>query len=151
MFEVDTHNSKDWVRLHVSSVSEGYAYNTHSAIPKLAICILLIYCAFALGHVLYAGISGISSTCWDSIAEVTALVVNSPSTRKLRNTCAGITEFDIFRLPVRILATHDQEGDREHLELVFGNLDEKSVEDRIIKPNRTYGTLPSMKPSENML
>ena len=151
VFEVDTHESKDWVKFHVSSVSEGYAYNTHGAIPKLAICILLTYCAFALGHVLYAGISGISSTCWDSIAEVTALAVNSHYAKELRNTCAGISEFDIFKLPVRILATRDREGDREHLELVFGNLDEKSVEDRIIKPNRTYGTLPSMKPSEKML
>ena len=109
-----------------------------------------IYRAFAIAHVLYVGISGISSTCWDSIAEVTALAVNSPPTKALRNTCAGITEFDIFKLPVRILTMRDDEGDGEHLELVFGNVDEKLVEHRIIKPNRTYGTLPSSKPREKM-
>lgn len=151
MFEVNSNDRNNWVKLHVSSAFQGFAYNTHGAFPKLAICILLLYCAFALGHVLYAGISGISSTCWDSIAEVTALAVNSPPTRVLRNTCAGITEFDIFKLPVRILTIRDEEGDGEHLELVFGSVDEKSVVHRVIKPNRAYGTLPSMKPSEKML
>ena len=151
VFEVNTNDSKDWVKLHVSSVFQGYAYNTHGAIQKFAICILLLYCAFAFAHVLYAGISGISSTCWDSIAEVTALAVNSSPTTVLRNTCAGITEFDIFKLPVRILTTRDQEGDGEHLELVFGSQDEKSAMHGIIKPNRAYGTLPSVKPGEKML
>lgn len=151
MFEVDEKDSRDWVKLHVSSVFQGYAYNTRGVIPKFAICLLLLYCAFAIAHTFYAGISGISSTCWDSIAEVTALAVNSPPTTALRNTCAGITEFGIFMLPVRILTMRDEEGDGEHLELVFGNMDEKSVEHRVIKPNRVYGTMPSMKPREKML
>ncbi len=151
IFEVDSNNSKDWVKFHVSSVFQGYAYNTRGVIPKFAICILLLYCAFAIGHILYADISGISSTCWDSIAEVTALAVNSPPTKALRNTCAGITEFDIFKLPVRILTMRDEKGDGEHLELVFGSVDEKSVEHRVIKTNRVYGTMPSVKPSEKML
>lgn len=150
IFEVDAGDSKDWVMFRVSSVFQGYAYNTRGVIPKLAICVLLIYCAFALAHILYAGISGISSTCWDSIAEVTALAVNSPPTKALRNTCAGITEFDIFKLPVRILTMRDEEGDGEHLELIFGNVVEKSVEHRVIKANRAYGTMPSMKPHEKM-
>ena len=61
------------------------------------------------------------------------------SIKALRNTCAGITEFDIFKLPVRILAMRDDEGDGEQLELVFGTVDEKSVEHRIIKPERLKG------------
>ena len=148
IFEVNPSDSADWVKLRVSSVFQGYAYNTDGTSQKLAISVLLLYCASALAHIIYAGFSGISSTCWDSIAEVTALAVNSPPTRALRNTCAGITELDIFKLPVRILTMRDEEGDGEHLELVFGNVDEKSVEHRIIRPNRTYGTLPSMKPWE---
>lgn len=151
IFEVDEHESKDWVKLRISSAFQGYAYNTRGVIPKFAICILLLYCTFALAHTFYAAISGISSTCWDSIAEVTALAVNSPPTTALRNTCAGITEFGIFKLPVRILTMRDEEGDGEHLELVFGSVDEKSVEHRVIKPNRVYGTMPSMKPLEKML
>lgn len=150
IYEVDRSDSKDWVRFHVGSVFQGYAYSARGTIPKLAISLLSIYCAFAIAHILYAGISGISSTCWDSIAEVTALAVNSPPTKALRNTCAGITEIDIFKSPVRILTMRDDEGDGEHLELVFGSVDEKTVEHRVIKANRVYGTMPSMKRREKM-
>ncbi|KAL8627006.1 hypothetical protein Q9189_007301 [Teloschistes chrysophthalmus] len=87
---------------------------------------------------------GISSTCWDSIGEVTALAMNSTPTILLRNTCAGIMELDIFKIPVRVLAFRDVEGEGEYLELVFGNIDgsEKEVKGIPIKPNRVYGTLP---------
>ena len=85
---------------------------------------------------------GISSTCWDSIAEVTALAVNSPPTAALRNTCAGITELHIFKLPVRVLVAKDEEGEGEHLELVFGNVDQEQIKDNTIKANLAYGTMP---------
>ena len=151
VFVVDPVESEDWVKLHVSSVFQGYAYNTHGLTPKLAIGFLIAYCLFALAHVLYAAVSGISSTCWDSIGEVTALAVNSMPTTLLRNTCAGIAELGIFKLPVRVLAICDEEGDGEHLELVFGTTDEKTVENKIIKLNRVYGTMPAVKPHEKML
>ena len=142
-FIVDPIESRNWVKLRVHSTFEGFAYNTHGATPKLAICILLTYCIFALAHSLYAGIAGISSTCWDSIGEVTALAVNSTPSAMLRNTCAGITELSIFRIPVRVLAFRDNENsDGEHLELVFGDLDEKTIEHQVIKHNRVYGTMP---------
>ncbi len=150
VFQVDPVESKDWVKFRVSTTVNGYAYNTHGATPKVAICILLVYCLVALIHIIYAGISGISSTCWDSIGEVTALAMNSTPTAALRNTCAGITELNIFKLPVRVLAFRDEEGDGEHLELVFGNQDEKTVENKIIKANRVYGTMPTMKAREKV-
>lgn len=145
VFQVDPQESKDWVKLRVSSTIEGYAYNTQGTATKLAIGLLLAYCVIAIAHIIYAGISGISSTCWDSIGEVTALAMNSTPTAALRNTCAGITELNIFKLPVRVLAFRDAEGDGEHLELVFGKLDEKTLESRTIKANRAYGTMPNME------
>ena len=161
-FIVDPEESKDWVKLRVDTTEEGYAYNIRGTSPKIAIAFLLVYCIIALGHVLYAAISGkstfrifknyvliigrlgISSTCWDSIGEVTALAMNSTPTTLLKNTCAGIMELNIFKLPVRVLAVRDDEGDGEHLELVFGNVDEKNIKGTPIKPNRVYGTLPKM-------
>ena len=145
VFQVDPAESKDWVKFRVSTTVNGYAYNTHGATPKIAICLLLIYCLLAIIHMIYAGVSGISSTCWDSIGEVTALAMNSTPTAALRNTCAGISELNIYKLPVRVLAFRDEEGDGEHLELVFGNLDEKTLENNTIKANRVYGTMPAMK------
>ena len=38
----------------------------------------------------------------------------------------------------------DPEGEGEHLEMVFGGRKEKEDEDRTIKTNRTYGTLPKI-------
>ncbi|CAD6577447.1 MAG: hypothetical protein ASARMPRED_008282 [Alectoria sarmentosa] len=150
VFTVDPEESKDWVKLRVDSTINGYAYNIRGASPKVAISFLLVYCIIALSHVLYAGISGISSTCWDSIGEVTALAINSTPTTLLKNTCAGITELNIFKLPVRVFAIRDSEGDGEHLELVFGNVDEKNVKGTPIKPNRVYGTLPKMVKEEKI-
>ena len=68
-------------------------------------------------------------------------MVSTPTTL-LKNTCAGIMELSIFMLPVGVIAIRDDEEDGEHLELVFGNLDEKDVRGTPIKPNRVYGTLP---------
>ena len=142
-FIIDPVESKDWLKLRVYSNFEGFAYNTAGTTPKVAICFLLAYCVFALAHILYAGITGISSTCWDSIGEVTALAVNSTPSSLLRNTCAGINELNIFKTPVRVLAFRDNENsDGEHLELVFGDLDEKSIQHQVIKANRVYGTMP---------
>lgn len=142
-FIVDPIESKDWVKFRVYSTSQGYAYNTTGATPKVAMCFLLAYCLVAFAHTFYAGITGISSTCWDSIGEVTALAVNSAPSTLLRNTCAGITELNIFKTPVRVLAFRDNENsDGEHLELVFGDLDEKSIQHQVIKENRVYGTMP---------
>lgn len=66
----------------------------------------------------------------------------------LRNTCAGITEIRIFKIPVRILAVGDEEGEGEHLELMFGNVDEEA-ENKTIKPNRKYGTMPALEPASS--
>lgn len=75
---------------------------------------------------------------------MTALAMNSTPTAALRNTCAGISEISIFKLPVRILAMRDLEGEGEHLELVFGDVDEEQAKKMSIKPNRKYGTMPAI-------
>lgn len=67
--------------------------------------------------------------------------MNSTPTACLRNTCAGISELHIFKLPVRILATKDDEGEGEHLELVFGEVSEEKTKQSLIEPNRAYGTM----------
>ncbi|KAL8902620.1 MAG: hypothetical protein Q9207_004533 [Kuettlingeria erythrocarpa] len=136
---VNLTQGRDWVTLRVYSNLQGYAYNTLTTPPRIAIAILTAYCLLVVGHTLY---TGISSNCWDTIAEVTALAMNSSPSAALRNTCAGITEFHIFKLPVRVLVSKDEEGEGEHLELVFGSVDDEKMSERTIKPNRTYGTLP---------
>ncbi|KAL8639714.1 MAG: hypothetical protein Q9228_003286 [Teloschistes exilis] len=58
----------------------------------------------------------------------------------ITHTCyAGISEANIFKLPARIFAKPDDEGEGEHLELVLGEQDEKTLEQRTLKMNRVYG------------
>lgn len=71
--------------------------------------------------------------------------MNSTPTAALRNTCAGIMELHIFQLPVRVLAKEDEEGDGEHLELVFGNVSREEKEGKLIEVNRAYGTMSTLK------
>ena len=58
VFIVDPVESKDWVKFHVNSTLQGYAYNTQTLPPRLAIGVLTLYCIIALGHVIYSGITG---------------------------------------------------------------------------------------------
>lgn len=57
-FIVDSQESKDWLKLKVDTTFEGYAYNSSGVGPKVSITSLLLYCAFAIAHTCYAGISG---------------------------------------------------------------------------------------------
>lgn len=66
--------------------------------------------------------------------------MNSTPTALLRNTSAGITETNIFKLPARIVAKLDDVSEGEHLELVLGeHVEDKIVESRTIKVNQVYG------------
>ena len=142
VFNVNASEAVDWTKLYMTSTLQGNAYNTIGIPPKTAIAILMVYCMVAICHVVYAGWTGISSSSWDSIAELTALAMNSMPTTYLRNTCGGISEMHIFKLPVRILAAKDEEGEGEHLELVFGEIpDGKECKQSSIEPNRAYGTM----------
>ena len=60
MFEVHPAQSKDWLKFHVNSTLEGYAYNTETVAPRVAIAVMTLYCIIALAHLLYSGISGTS-------------------------------------------------------------------------------------------
>ena len=50
MFEVDPTESKDWLKFHVNSTLQRYAYNTETVAPRVAISILTLYCIIALAH-----------------------------------------------------------------------------------------------------
>lgn len=153
MFSVDTSqnpSAASWVKLRVDSTVEGYAYDARGVAPKLAIATLLCYCTLAILHMTYSTISGITFTSWASIAEIVALAMNSAPTDRLQNTCAGISQSHIFKLPVRILARRnsvasDDDDGNKHLELVFGHYGDVKSGDCDVKENQTYGTKSNEK------
>ena len=162
-FTINATEAQNWTKLRMESTLQGHSYNVIGTPPKVAIAILMVYCVVAFCHIIYAGTSGentrtfpyfllvshdftgVNSTSWDSIAEVTALAMNSTPTAHLRNTCAGTSELHIFKLPVRIVASKDEEGEGEHHELVFGDVPKEKTMRDLIEPNRAYGTTPNIK------
>lgn len=116
----------------------GWLYAPHGASIKLAIANMFLYCILVLGHIIYSAVTGISSTAWDSAAELVALAMNSSQTQVLQNTCAGIIGRRALMSPVRVLV--QEPG---HLELVFGNVskDENIQNGTKLVVNQQYGKL----------
>ncbi|KAL8981520.1 MAG: hypothetical protein Q9177_005542, partial [Variospora cf. flavescens] len=54
---IDPIESRDWVTLRVYSSLQGYAYNTLTTPPRIAIAILTAYCLLVVGHTLYTGVT----------------------------------------------------------------------------------------------
>lgn len=92
----------------------GWSYQVDNVGTELALTVVIAYCLFAMVHIFYALISGISGSAWNSVAELVALAMNSNATTVLQNTCAGIIGVKAFRTNVQILET--TEG---HLEMCF--------------------------------
>ena len=116
----------------------GWLYTASQTTTKLAIAVMLAYCALVLGHVIYSIVSGVSSTAWDSTAEFVALTMNSSPTEILQNTCAGIIGSTALKTPVRVLATT-----QGHLELVFGEIKNPNAQASALVMNEKYGKLVS--------
>ncbi|KAL8793220.1 MAG: hypothetical protein Q9195_004156 [Heterodermia aff. obscurata] len=153
LFTVDASESADWLRLQVDSTIEGLAYSTNGLPVKFALAILIAYCVVAVTYVLCTSVTGVSSASWDTLAELTALAVNSPAAAELRNTCAGIASMALFKTQVRVEAIYEDDGSREkdkfdqateppggHLQLVFGNDNVDTVHEGV-KMNTKYGAL----------
>ena len=122
----------------------GLGYTTDGITTRLAMAVIIGYCLLAFSHLIYLGISGISSTAWDSTAEMMALAMNSSPTRHLQNTCAGIIGIKTFQTRVRILAaasTDESKRDDDHLELVFGQDDQGTTHMERLAMNQRHGKL----------
>lgn len=155
--------TKNFLKLRIDSTVEGYAFSMQGLAPKLTAAVLMLYCTLVVAHVLYAAVSGISSTSWDTMTEWVVLAVNSPASVRLRNTCAGVHQMEVFGLEVRILegggsgqerrkgeeSRGGREGEEDHLGLCFGDVDEGTVRKGKVKENREYGTSPQEIVSDN--
>lgn len=119
----------------------GWLYNTSGASIKLAIVNMFLYCILVLGHIIYCAVTGISSTAWDSAAELVALAMNSSPTQILQNTCAGIIGRRTLMSPVRVLVKEPG-----HLELVFGivSKDKITQDGSKLVVNQQYGKLTAV-------
>lgn len=118
----------------------GWTYTIRETTIKLAIAVMLVYCILALAHIIYSAISGVSSTAWDSVAEMLALAMNSSPTESLHNTCAGIVGKKAYQANVRVLKTSEK-----HLELVFGKIKDPNADVSKLVMNEQYGGKAGVK------
>lgn len=111
----------------------GYAYNSKGSTMILSIVVLCCYCVMAIVHSVFWLLQRRASTAWDTVSEVTALAMQSQPTTVLENTCVGISTTHVFSNLVRVVKT----GERNHLELDFGDGDE-SERQRLVE-DEFYG------------
>lgn len=107
---------------------------------------MFTYCILVLAHLIYSAISGVSSTAWDSVAELVALAMNSSPTKTLQNTCAGIIGRTALQTNVRVLKTSEK-----HLELVFGEAKNPNASNFKLAMNEKYGSIAEMEGDEDEL
>jgi hypothetical protein len=97
----------------------GYGYAIRGATTWVAIVVLLSYALVVLVHVvvvLYAWFRKqyYGGECWENVADLVALAMNSSPTDKLNGTSAGVENSDTWESIVKIRETGGQ-----HLELCF--------------------------------
>ncbi|KIW34539.1 uncharacterized protein PV07_01316 [Cladophialophora immunda] len=119
------------VRLDFFGIGTGYCIDTFPDV--IAACVLGLYCACALGHLVWSICSGLSSNSWDSVAELVALALNSKRPAQLRYTSAGVETIGVFREPIRIL-----ENETQSLEMVFENDADLKGTHKRLKRNQEY-------------
>lgn len=107
---------------------------------------MLAYCVLVVAHLIYSAVSGISSTAWDSTAELVALAMNSSPTETLQNTCAGILGKRAYQTRVRVLKTSEK-----HLELVFGEVKDPNADISQLAMNEKYGSIVAGKEDDDEL
>lgn len=122
----------------------GWQYSTQETTTKLAIAVMVTYCVLALAHLLYSAISGVSSTAWDSTAELVALAMNSSPTEALHNTCAGIIGKRAYQTNVRVMKTSEK-----HLELVFGEVKDPNADITKLVMDEKYGGIVGQEGTED--
>jgi hypothetical protein len=129
---------KDWLRLDIVVERFGYGYQWRdSKTVQFGISVLLVHVAMAIGHLFYmlwtivVEQQGIGCS-WDQITELIALAVNSKSTSRMQNTCAGIETSRTWQEIVAVRETY-----AGHLEMVFG--EEAKAINSLAEPEKRYG------------
>ncbi|KAI4614089.1 hypothetical protein J4E80_006779 [Alternaria sp. BMP 0032] len=97
--------------------SYGYGYGLQNTAVWAAMIVLLLFALMLIVHVAFVGYSVArgryyGGECWEDVAELIALAMNSAPSEKLYGTSAGVERADTWRSMIKIQETGDQ-----HLEL----------------------------------
>jgi hypothetical protein len=133
--------TRNWLHLEWTEEHYGYGYSATTITAKVAIAVLLLHSALAIGHTIVVCFPKKVWTCdsWGTIGGLVVLAMNSRPDERLMNMSAGIKLKRSWQEIVKI-----REVGEENLELlVAGESDgEKGIEkeDEKLKPGKVYGT-----------
>jgi hypothetical protein len=137
----DIADTSQWLRLNPTFQRYGYGYHWYgSKTTQFGISVLLVHLVIASAHLTYVlreilwkdrGLPG----AWQTIPEFFALAINSGSSEKLQNTCAGISDTRTWNEPVAV-----REASEGHLEMVLGR--NQMLQMPRARAGVRYGTLP---------
>ncbi|MCJ1379418.1 hypothetical protein MMC17_002519 [Xylographa soralifera] len=105
---LEGNTSVDWVEWNIATSRFGYGYGLNTVTSKIAAVVLIIYGPIAIIAIAVLMIRNRTSNSWSSLSEIVALAVNSPPTRVLKNTGAGVGRLKTWKEIVRIRATEDR-------------------------------------------
>ena len=117
---------------------DGYAYDASSIFDYLSTGVIALYMLVATSHTVWILRHQVTSSSWDTITELIALCLNSPSTSALDNTSAGIQRYATYTKRFKIQAVRLENGtDERRLCLLHSDGDLESQ-----PPNRHDKSLP---------
>ena len=117
-------------QLHWSVVVGGYAYKADSLAYYLALTVLFLHAALALGHVGYMLWTRVCCDAWDSLVGLIVLAARSgmpgPSGAAIvfKNASAGIKRYRTMSTPLRLRALATSRvtaSSQEDIEILFGD------------------------------
>ncbi len=137
----DIADTSQWLRLNPTFQRYGYGYHWYgSKTTQFGISVLLVHLVIASAHMAYVlreilwKDRGLPVT-WQTIPELIALAINSGSSEKMQNTCAGISDTRTWNEPVAV-----REASKGHLEMVLGR--NQMLQMPRARAGVRYGTLP---------
>ncbi|KAH0565862.1 hypothetical protein GP486_000740 [Trichoglossum hirsutum] len=149
-------DSGNWTEIHILSKKYGFGYGLGGPLIKIAIVILFLHAAIAIVHTITVLTTGWTSGRWTKVEELIALAINSPPTKDMDGTCAGISGAETWKkvVSIRERVVWEEDGTavgEGHLDMVIGDegevRDEESVKGmlryRKAVKSKMYGKMPT--------
>ena len=92
---------------------DGYAYVASDIFDYLSTAVVAVYILVAALHTLWILHHQVTLSSWDTVTELIALFINSPPTRALDNTSAGIQRYTTYTKRLKIQAVRLENGTDE--------------------------------------
>jgi hypothetical protein len=117
----------------------GWGIKSNGLAYYLALSVLFLYVAIAIGHIIWTASHGHISSNWKSLTDLLVLSQASPAPVDiLRNTSSGVESHDTLKVPVRIRNDSSVAQGQETLQMLFGKDGEDPQLDQVQK-RRKYG------------